>query len=91
MFMHRQENLQRFISFPSRYIPLSDDSECFRARAESPRLHSGHELPNDLVIAHTSSDVNSMVKGCSRVSIGTMVIEEVETMEGFRAVVPETL
>lgn len=91
MFMHRQENIHSFISFPSGDIPFSDDSECLRVRAEPPRLHSGHEFPHGPVIAHPCSDVNSVVEGCDRVNIGTVVIEEVEKLEGFWAVVPETL
>lgn len=91
MFMHRQENIHSFISFPSGDIPLSDDSECLRVRAKPPRLHSGHKFPHSLVIAHPSSDVNGVIEGYGGVSIRTVVIEEVEKLEGFRAVVPQTL
>lgn len=56
---------------------------------EAERAHTVEEGEDGGVVAETSGDVDGVVEGGSGVDVGGVVLEEdVEELEGFRAVVP---
>lgn len=56
---------------------------------EAERAHTVEEGEDGGVVAETSGDVDGVVEGGSGVNVGGVVLEEdVEELEGFRAVVP---
>lgn len=91
MFVHRQKHLNSSIGFASGDIPLGDDSESSRTRADPAGTHSGDEGPEGLVVPQTAGDVDGVVVGGGRVSVGGVAVEGVEELEGFGSMVPQPL
>ena len=89
--MHREEYLNSPIRFAGGDVPLSDYCKGFGIGAEPTSPHTVDEGPESLVIAQTASDVDGVVEGGGDVCIGRVIIEGLEELEGFGAVVPEEL
>lgn len=91
MFMHRKKHLDSSIGFPGGDVPLGDDGEGSRSRADPEGAHSGDEGPEGLVVAQAAGDVDGVVVGGGGVGVGGVAVEGFEEEEGFGAMVPEAL
>ncbi|GER34561.1 ribulose bisphosphate carboxylase small chain [Striga asiatica] len=91
VLVHGQEHLDGLVGFSGGNVPLGDYGEGFGGGAQFHGPHSAHEGPRGLVVPQSGGDVDGVVEGGGGVAVrGVVPVEEVEELEGFGAMVPET-